>query len=104
MQVIFTGFTQDMGFRVFAFERRGEDRIRTKHTVRVDLALTLRYGIRTQELPLLCRNLLERCDNSEKTGALTFTEDEMRLYAKDWLKKPIRQQKDTWIHQQTTKQ
>jgi len=37
------------------------------------------------------------------SGALTFTEDEMCLYAKDWLRKPTRQ-KDTWIHQQTTKQ
>ena len=104
MDFIFNGFTQDMGFRVFAFERMGPDRIRTKYTVRADLALLLRYGIRMQELPLLCRGLLERrSDNGEETGALTFTEDDMRLYAKDWLKKPTRQ-KDTWIHQQATKQ
>ena len=103
MHFILTGFTQDMGFRVFAFERRGEDRIRTKYTVRADLALILRYGIRLQELPLLCRGLLERRENGEEAGALTFTEDEMCLYAKDWLRKPTRQ-KDTWIHQQTTKQ
>src|ERR1700674_5358916 len=98
MQFILTGFTQDTGFRVFAFERVGEDR--TKYTVRADLALVLRYGIRLQELPLLCRSLLERRDNGEETSALTFTEDEMCLYAKDWLRKPTRQ-KDTWIHQQT---
>ncbi len=103
MQLIFNGFTHDMGFRVFAFERVEEDRIRTKYTVRADLALTLRYGIRTQELPLLCRHLLERRDKGEATGTLTFTEDDMRLYAKDWLRKPTRR-KDTWIHQQTTKQ
>jgi len=103
MQFILTGFTQDMGFRVFAFERMGEDRIRTKYTVRADLALILRYGIRLQELPLLCRGLLERRENGEEASTLTFTEDEMCLYAKDWLRKPTRQ-KDTWIHQQTTKQ
>src|SRR5205823_3971388 len=102
MQIILTGFTQDMGFRVFAFERMGEDRIRTKYTVRADLALIVRYGIRLQELPLLCRKVLERHDNGE-SGTLTFTEDEMCLYAKDWLRKPT-SQKDTWIHQQTTKQ
>jgi hypothetical protein len=103
MQFILTGFTQDMGFRVFAFERMGEDRIRTKYAVRADLALIQRYGIRLQELPLLCRRLLERRDNGEKEGTLTFTEDEMSLYAKDWLRKPTHQ-KDTWTHQQTTKQ
>jgi hypothetical protein len=104
MHFIFTGFTQDMGLRVFAFERMGADRIRTKHTVRADLALLLRYGIRTQELPLLCQRLLEqRRDNGEEAGAVTLTEDEMCTYAKDWLQKPSRR-KDTWLHQQTTKQ
>ena len=102
MQFIFTGFTQDMGLRVFAFERMGADRIRTKYTVRADLALILRYGIRMQELPLLCRNLLELRDNGGENGTLTFTEDQMCLYAKDWLRQPTRR-KDIWIHQQTTK-
>jgi hypothetical protein len=104
MQFIFTGFTQDMGFRVFAFEGVGPDRIRTNHTVRADLALLLRYGIRMQELPLLCRRLLERrSDNGEDRGAVTFTEDEMRLYAKDSVKKPTRR-KGAGIHQQTAGQ
>ena len=39
MQFLLTGFTHDMGFRVFAFDRIGEDRIRTRCTVRTDLAL-----------------------------------------------------------------
>ena len=104
MQFIFTGFTQDMGFRVFAFEGVGPDRIRTNHTVRADLALLLRYGIRMQELPLLCRRLLERrIDNGEERGAVTFTEDEMRLYVKDSPKKATRR-KDPGIHQQTAGQ
>jgi hypothetical protein len=46
MQFILTGFTQELGFRVFAFERMGEDRIRTRWTVSADLALSRRYGIR----------------------------------------------------------
>ena len=91
MQFIFTGFMQDMGFRVFAFERVGPDRIRMKYTVRADLALLLRYGIPMQELPLLCRRLLERRnDDREERGAVTFTEDEMRLYVKDSPKKATR--------------
>jgi hypothetical protein len=83
MQFILTGFTQDMAFRVFAFERMGLDRIRTKITVKADLALIRRYGIQMQELPLLCRNLLERSDNGGETHTLTFSEDDMCLHAKD---------------------
>lgn len=45
MQFILTVFTEKLGLRVFAFERMGEDRIRTRCTVRADLALTRRYGI-----------------------------------------------------------
>ena len=104
MQFILTGFSQDMAFRVFAFERMGLDRVRTKYAVKADLALVRRYGIQVQELPLLCRRLLERRrDNGEETGAVTLTEDEMCVYAKDWLQKPSRR-KDTWLHQQATKQ
>jgi hypothetical protein len=83
MQFMLTGFTQDMAFRVFAFERMGSDRVRTKMVVRADLALIRRYGIQMQELPLLCRNLLERSDNGAETHTLTFSEDDMCLHAKD---------------------
>ena len=83
MQFMLTGFTQDLAFRVFAFERMGLDRVRTKVVVKADLALTRRYGIPMQELPFLCRNLLERSDNGGETHTLTFTEDDMGLHAKD---------------------
>ena len=83
MQFMLTGFTQDMAFRVFAFERMGSDRVRTKMVVRADLALIRRYGIQMQELPLLCRNLLERNENGAETRTLTFSEDDMSLHAKD---------------------
>jgi len=85
MQFMLTGFTQDLAFRVFAFERMGSDRIRTKMVVRADLALVRRYGIQMQELPLLCRNLLERRDGDNSGGehTLTFSEDDMCLHAKD---------------------
>jgi hypothetical protein len=83
MQFMLTGFTQDLAFRVFAFERMGSDRVRTKMVVRADLALIRRYGIQMQELPLLCRNLLERNENGAETRTLTFSEDDMSLHAKD---------------------
>jgi hypothetical protein len=82
MQFVLTGFTQDLAFRVFAFERMGLDRVRTKVVVRADLAMTRRYGIQMQELPLLCRNLLERSDRGGEPDTLTFTEDDMSLHAK----------------------
>jgi hypothetical protein len=81
MQFILIGFTQDMGFRVFSFERMGDDRVRTKCTVKADLALIRRYGIQIQELPLLCRSLLDRCEEGREMDSLTFTEDEMRVCA-----------------------
>jgi hypothetical protein len=81
MQFILTGFTQDTGFRVFAFEGIDTDSTRMPFTVRADLALIRRYDIRVQELPLLCRGLLERRDDGGETRALTYTEEEMRLHA-----------------------
>jgi hypothetical protein len=81
MQFILTGFTQEREFRVFAFEGIAADRVRTPFTVRADLALSRTYGIRLQELPLMCRAILEHREEVEEQNALTFTEDAMRLHA-----------------------
>jgi len=83
MGFILKGFTEDMGFRVFAFEKVAQDQTRTEYTVRADLALTRRYDIRMQELPLLCRLLLERRETVDETHTLTFTEAEMSIHAKE---------------------
>jgi hypothetical protein len=83
MQFILTGFRQDMGFRVFAFEGIGQDRTRTAFTVRTDVALSRSYGIHLQELPLLCRELLDRHGEAEDQRSFTYTEADMRLYAND---------------------
>jgi len=82
MQFSLIGFKQETGFRVFAFEGTSADRTRNEYTVRADLALTRKYGIRIQELPLLCRELLERGGECEQTSTVTFTEEEMRLHAR----------------------
>jgi hypothetical protein len=81
MQYILTGFTHHMSFRVFAFECVGEDRVRTEYKVRADLALIRRYGIRVQELPLLCLGILERRNEAEVQRTFTYTEADMRLNA-----------------------
>jgi hypothetical protein len=82
MQFILTGFTQDAGFRVFAFERVGDDRVRTKFTVRADLNMARLHGIQIQELSLLCRTILERREVFRDEGgemfALTFSEEDMQ--------------------------
>jgi len=81
MQFVLTGFTQDLGCRVFAFEGIAVDRARTPFTVRADLGLIRRYGIQIQELPLLCRSVLERRDEASAAQAFTFTEEEMSSWA-----------------------
>lgn len=81
MHYNFVGFTHDMGFRVFEFEGVGEDRVRTGYRVRADLALIHRYGIRVQDLPLLCRGILERRNEDDGRRNLTYTEADMRLTA-----------------------
>ena len=80
-QFILTGFSEVCGSRIFAFEGIGTDRSRTPYTVGIDLSLIRRYGIRLQDLPLLCRAVLERCPEGDETRAFTYTEQDMCLYA-----------------------
>jgi hypothetical protein len=81
MQFILKGFGPVDGFRVFVFEGVAADRTRTAFTVRTDLNLTRQYGIRQQELPLLCRAVLERDYEDGDNRAFTYTENDMWLYA-----------------------
>lgn len=83
MHFVLTGFTPDNGFRVFNFEGILEDRSRVRFTVRADLGLAQRYGILIQDLPLLCRVLLEQRDESDSARALIFSEEKMRTDAND---------------------
>jgi len=75
MRFTFTGFRQEGGSRVFSYEALGEDRVRTRFTVGVDLELSRRHGIRLQELPLLCVSVLERRTGDERD--LVFTDEAM---------------------------
>jgi hypothetical protein len=81
MHFILTGFTQDRAFRVFAFEGVVTGQVRVAFTVRADLDLSRRYGIRLQDLPLICREVLEHRTEDEQPHAMTFTEDAMRIHA-----------------------
>jgi hypothetical protein len=81
MQFIITGFKQETDYRVFTFDGVAADRSRTEFTVRTDLALSRSYGIRVQELPLLCRSVLERRDEETLERSFIFTEEDMRVHA-----------------------
>jgi hypothetical protein len=83
MQFVLVGFIQEMGFRLFSFEGVAADRTRTVFTVRADLALSRKYDIRLQELPLLCREVLERRDEADEQLSYTYTEEHMRVWAGD---------------------
>jgi len=75
MRFTFTGFRQEGGSRILAYEAQGEDGVRTPFTVRVDLELSRKQGIRLQELPLLCVSVLDSRMGEERD--LVFTEEAM---------------------------
>jgi hypothetical protein len=93
LQFVSTGFTQEAGCRVFAYEVVSPDRVRTRFSVRADLALSRQFGIQLQELPLMCMGILEHCVTENKAlvtdegmgkRALTFTEEAMRRYSDEF--------------------
>jgi hypothetical protein len=80
-QILLTGFTQYGGFRYFKFERIAADRTRSAVTVKASLELARSYGIRVQELPLLCRQFLEERGPEQTDRNITYGADGMKLYA-----------------------
>jgi len=80
MQFVFTGFKHTESLRVFEFEGIADDRTRSNYFVSADLMLIRRYGIRVQELPLLCRRFLEQHELGENVHTVMYAEQDMRLY------------------------
>src|SRR5438309_1907922 len=80
MKFILSGFKQEGGCRLFGFERVGENGERVEFTVAADLVLIRKYGISLQDLPLLCRELLKLCADSETARRVIFTEEHMGLH------------------------
>ena len=78
MEFVLAGFRQFDNVRRYYFDAVGEDRSRQQVTVGADLNLIRRYGIPLQELPLLCRRLLE---GRAKIETIMFTENDMVRYA-----------------------
>jgi len=79
-QFFLTGFTQAAAIRIYAFDCR-VDALRIGYTVEVDLALISGFGIRIQDLPLLCRELLQQRAQLDEICTVVFTEQRMRSHA-----------------------
>lgn len=77
IEYVLTGFNQEHNIRRFAFDGIDGDRTRTKFTVAVDVSLIRKYAISIQELPLLCRHLLEVQAAATPNRTITFTEADM---------------------------
>lgn len=81
-QYLLTGFTQEKDFRIFEFEFVDENRTRCRCAVRANLNLLRQYSIQVQELPLLCRRLLEDCPERPAGRLMTFEETSMQEHAR----------------------
>ena len=80
IEFVLAGFRQDNNIRRYSFQGMDVDRKRTEFTVGADLVLVRKYRIPLQELPLLCRHVLEGY-GSGQTRALMFSETDMIGYA-----------------------
>ena len=78
MLYVLTGFAHEGQYRVFRFDGLAPHQERIAFTVRADLSLLRRYAIHIQDLPLLCRAVLESRPVDDDARALTFTETEMQ--------------------------
>lgn len=59
MSFVFRGFQQTNGQRTYTYDGVAADRSRSEFTVLVELAMLRRHKISLQELPLLCRGVLD---------------------------------------------
>jgi hypothetical protein len=81
MSFVLNGFSEAGGYRIFNFDGIASDRSRTAFTVCIDVALSRGYGIRLQELPLLCRAVLEHRPENDVVQSYTYSEDAMGAFA-----------------------
>jgi hypothetical protein len=81
MEFALTSCRQTGGVRFFVFNGIASDRTRTEFIVEVDTALIGKYSIALQDLPLLCRQFLEKQETSAGSKTLTYSETEMEHIA-----------------------
>lgn len=78
MALVLSGFRQFENVRRYFYDTDGPAQKRERFSVDADMDLVRRYRIPLQELPLLCRRLLE---GRAKLETIIFTEKEMMKYA-----------------------
>jgi hypothetical protein len=81
MEYLLEHYRQTAALRVFVFDGVSPDRSHSRFTVSVDTALLGRYTIALQELPLLCRRLLQERAIAGGSHTLTFAETDMARLA-----------------------
>lgn len=81
MDFVLTGVTNRNNIREFAFVRVDKNHNRVPFRVDADLTLVHRYAIPLQELPLLCRRLLEAQADDATAQAIRLTEEKMSARA-----------------------
>lgn len=81
MRFAFTDFFQDGPFRVFSFVKVPQSERGRKYWVKADLNLARRFGISLQELPLLCRDVLEAGPSVADKHIVVYTAEAMQQYA-----------------------
>jgi hypothetical protein len=81
MEFTMTGFSEDLGIRRYRFKSVLADRRSLEFAVDTDVAMARKYGIVLQELPLLCRRLLEKNIERLDSDPIVFSEELMREHA-----------------------
>jgi len=80
MEFTLVGFSQNSNIRRFAFKGVAADRTRRMFVVGADLTLISKHSIPLQELPLLCRQLLEGRGDDLSDARLVFAAENMIEY------------------------
>ena len=83
IEFILTGFKQSLNIRHYFFQVTALDRTKYEVSVDADLDLMRRYGISIQEMPLLCRRLLEGRPGTKPSELVVFSEQTMSAFAHD---------------------
>src|SRR5687767_700178 len=77
MDFLLAGFKDTGGVRRYHFDWIAADRSRHAVIVSADLGIARKHQVRIQELPLLCRQLLDTIEEAGLSAPIALTEDHM---------------------------
>jgi hypothetical protein len=77
----FTGFSQQGSDRVFSFELLPRIAGNVAYQVTADVTLARKYHITLQELPILCRTILEGKIPTDGSHLVTYSAEDMLAHA-----------------------